>query len=315
MQNTKCLYTRSDFKSILQNGLYVEHAILDYDFPQHSHSFNEAFVILSGRAQHVLGTTEYTLERGDVFAIKGNTSHGFRGVHRLEIINLMYDPRIFLLSTPDLRTIPGFEPLFMIEPEIRQITDYPSALKLGSDALTYVKMLVLFIAEQQQRDSQALRPVIRLSFMALVAYLSAQYDASGGQSEKIKTLARALNCMEMNLNRQIKLEEIASEAYISKRHLERLFSEFYGDTPKGYLQRMRLNRALALLIKNGSSVNEAAQLSGFTDTAYFVRVFREAYGITPAKAKRLIRGLDAQINDPDAPEKHGVLLSSTSSSP
>jgi transcriptional regulator GlxA family with amidase domain len=43
---------------------------------------------------------------------------------------------------------------------------------------------------------------------------------------------------------------------------------------------------------------QAAQLSGFADTAYFVRVFRETYGITPAKAKRLIRGLDAQINDP-----------------
>lgn len=296
MIETKQFFSRQEYQSIMRYGLNVEHSVVLYDFVPHSHNFNETFIILNGTAQHILGDREYLIGRGDVFAIKGDTAHGFRDVNSLEIINLMYDPHIFLQSAPELYAIPGFEPLFVIEPEVRLHSNYPSILKLDDKALSYVQMMADFIVEQQQRLSDALAPVIRMNFNALIAYLATQYDARSEEAERMRILAKACSYMKLNLDKPIRLSDIAAQAYISTRQLERLFAELYGDTPMGYLQKIRLQNALTLLIKHADPVKRAASLSGFTDPAYFARVFRTTYGITPNMAKKLITGLSSQIH-------------------
>ena len=110
----KPYYSREDFTSVKSVGLHVQHILIHCDYMPHTHDFNETLIILSGRALHVLGKQEYPLSRGDVYAIKGNTAHGFREVQDLELINLMYDPHIFSHNNYELHSIPGFDPLFLI---------------------------------------------------------------------------------------------------------------------------------------------------------------------------------------------------------
>lgn len=286
--NTITQFCANDETNLTTVGINVTHSTIHSDFSLHTHDFNETFIIVSGSAIHMLGEREYPLVSGDVFAIKGDVAHGFRNVENLEIINLMYEPGFFEKPYLEIRSIPGFDPFFLVEPEIRSLRDYAPMLKLDDKALNYTTALADFIIEQQNRGSAQLYPVLRTTFMALVSYLATQYTSCGEKSSQVSALSRALAFMELHLADPIKLPDIASNAFLSARQLERLFQEYYEESPMKYLQKMRLKKALNLLVQQGQSVTFAAQQSGFEDVSYFTRIFRLTYGITPRKAQKLL---------------------------
>lgn len=274
-----------------RTGVFVMRDILHSPFPMHTHDFNETFIIVSGTAIHVQGAHAYPLNRGDVFAIKGDMAHGFLDAHDLDIINLQYLSSFFEQPFSEIRSIPGFDPLFLIEPSVRLRRDCSPTLRLNDAALDYVTMMVDFLLGQQTAAPDALYPVIRMNFMALVSYLAARYDSQRGEAAQLSALSRAMAYMELHLAEPIRIADIADSVFLSPRHLTRLFNKYYGESPMKHLQGMRLKKALALLVRQHESVASAARQSGFEDFSYFTRVFRQTYGLTPSAARAHIAGL------------------------
>ena len=288
MQKEISQYKIDDEARMADIGIRVTRDIVREDFPLHTHDFHETFIIVSGSADHVLGGHAYPLHRGDVFAIKGDTAHGFQNVRNLDIINLMYKPDFFDRPYLEIRSIPGFDAFFLIEPEIRLLREDSPMLRLEDKALDYVVTMSDFILEQQARNSEALYPVIRMHFTALVSYLATQYDVGGRKAPQVSALSRALAFMERNLEKPIRLSDVADSVFLSPRQLERLFYACYQESPMKHLQTMRLKKALMLLVRQGETVASAARQCGFEDASYFTRVFRAAYGITPSAARKLL---------------------------
>lgn len=73
---------------------------------------------------------------------------------------------------------------------------------------------------------------------------------------------------------------LAAEIRHSRRHLERLFREQVGVTPKTYAQVVRFRHALRLLAA-GIPPADAAARAGFHDQAHLHREFRSMSGRTP----------------------------------
>lgn len=267
-------------------GINAERGVLCGEYRLHTHDFSEVFIIVSGTATHMVNEWEYPLSRGDVFAIKGNTAHGFRDMQDLDIINLMYMPDFFLRSYSEIHTIPGFDPFFLIEPDIRSRRSHAPSLKLNDEALRYVTVLTDFLCEQQARHSPSLYPVLKMNFAALVSYISTQYTANCSANSQISVLSRALAYMEAHLAEPVRLADISAQVFLSPRQLERLFREYYGESPMLYLKKMRLNNALALLVRQRECVADAARKTGFQDISYFIRTFRESFGVTPGTARK-----------------------------
>ncbi|MBN9144304.1 MULTISPECIES: helix-turn-helix domain-containing protein [unclassified Novosphingobium] len=96
--------------------------------------------------------------------------------------------------------------------------------------------------------------------------------------EKIKTLVDAnLGCAQFGSI------EIAAELGVSVRTVQNAFAAM-GTTPSAYILSRRLARACELLIVNPTmSVTAIAFDLGFSDSGYFARCFRAAYGATPSQ--------------------------------
>ncbi len=281
-------YLSSEKKNMDDIGVHIHRGVINSDFHMHSHNFSEIFIIVSGTATHVIGQWEYPIKRGDVYAIKGNVRHGFRNVKNLDIINLMYKPSFFSNASSDIRSIPGFVPFFLLEPEVSAKIDRGNALTLNDDALEYVCMVASFIISQQCRDMPSVYPLIRMNFLALASYLATQYDVSGSLTSRVSALSYAIAYMEQNLSRPIRINDIAANVYLSTRQLERLFSEHFRMSPMKYLRDLRLKNAIVLLTQTDCSVSEAAHTSGFDDVSYFIRLFKSEYGTTPNEARKII---------------------------
>ena len=80
---------------------------------------------------------------------------------------------------------------------------------------------------------------------------------------------------------RVTLLEIAKAAGVSEREASRCFKKNIGQSPVEYLIAFRLNEAKKLLRESGLSVTEVSLRCGFSDSAYFGRVFRAAFGVTP----------------------------------
>lgn len=96
--------------------------------------------------------------------------------------------------------------------------------------------------------------------------------------------------IDANSEREINLEDAASEAGISPFHFLRLFSSVLGVTPHQYLVRSRLRHAARLLADDDLSVTDIAYDVGFGDLSNFVRTFHRAAGVSPRKFREASRG-------------------------
>lgn len=73
---------------------------------------------------------------------------------------------------------------------------------------------------------------------------------------------------------------------VSVRHLERLFQEVVGLTPKKLGAIARFDRARRALFRNPRmEITEAAHLLGYYDLSHFIRDFRANFGMTPGEFK------------------------------
>ena len=82
--------------------------------------------------------------------------------------------------------------------------------------------------------------------------------------------------------------EVCEACFISPSGLQRAFLQHFGISPKQYIIKLRMNRALKLLTESSYSVREIAALCGFADEKYFSRAFKEKYGYPPSKLRNYI---------------------------
>ena len=78
-------------------------------------------------------------------------------------------------------------------------------------------------------------------------------------------------------------------AGLTRYDLARQFRSMCGTSPYRYLLMRRLDLARDL-IHQGRSLVDVAYDAGFADQAHFTRVFRSAFGLTPARYRTLRAG-------------------------
>ena len=87
---------------------------------------------------------------------------------------------------------------------------------------------------------------------------------------------------------ELDIEDICEHGFISVSSLQRKFHEHFEMSPKQYLIKLRMNRALELLIANELSIRDIAFACGFSDEKYFSRAFKNQYGYPPSQMKKHI---------------------------
>ncbi|MDA0841016.1 MAG: substrate-binding domain-containing protein [Planctomycetota bacterium] len=100
-------------------------------------------------------------------------------------------------------------------------------------------------------------------------------------------VASALRFIWDNLHSSINVDDIAREAHVSRRKLERRFRREVGRTVNKELLRKRLERCCELLVTTDTSVTAMAPEIGFASKHYLHRAFRKAFGMSPREYRLL----------------------------
>jgi len=95
--------------------------------------------------------------------------------------------------------------------------------------------------------------------------------------------------LERELHSPISVARLASHCGTSERTLLRHFHAQYGQSPLGYIQHLRVERAKALLEATQLSFDEVVERCGYSDAPSFRKLFKRETSLTPADYRERFR--------------------------
>ena len=100
-------------------------------------------------------------------------------------------------------------------------------------------------------------------------------------------LRKILNFIELNLHREIRIEELAQVACYSTDHFTRQFKKTTGKLPLEYINRRRIEKAQILLLTTSFTQKEISEKTGFNSLQYYNTIFKQFSGATPAYYRKM----------------------------
>lgn len=96
-------------------------------------------------------------------------------------------------------------------------------------------------------------------------------------------LDKAIALIEENIsNPDFNITVFASKMFMGRSSLFTKLKALTGQTPKDFVTTVRLKRSLVMLKANPDlSIADIASMVGFNDTSYFIKMFRQHFGLTP----------------------------------
>jgi AraC-like DNA-binding protein len=110
-----------------------------------------------------------------------------------------------------------------------------------------------------------------------------------------RRLLRARDAIDRDYAQPLDVPTLACIAHVSPSHFSRSFKATFGETPHRYLQRRRIERAMALLRDTATPVTDAALLIGFSSLGTFSRTFHDIVGVSPSEYRRRTRPVAAPV--------------------
>jgi AraC-like DNA-binding protein len=167
----------------------------------------------------------------------------------------------------DNDALPYFgDPIVLDKRLARKLEHFLASLKNGS--LELETHYLSFLAELIGRyaDSKFLLPTVK------------------GES---KVVGQIKDYLHANLEREVRLEELASVVNLNRAYLIRVFKKATGLPPHAYFLQLKLSEAKKRLCQ-GTSIGQVALETGFADQSHFSRTFKTAFNLTPARYAKLV---------------------------
>jgi len=209
--------------------------------------------------------------------------------------------RVLAIQIPRQRLLNHFRDLTGIMP--REEIDFDLALDLATPAArSFTELLQYLLRDAGTESGLTADPITAepLERALMTALLRAQ---PGSHQNAMSTaggctapgyVIRAEAYMRENLDRAVRMEELAGVCGVTDRTLTSGFNRFRGDTPARYFLSLRLAEARRRLIagKGNATVSDIAFELGFHHLSSFAAAYRERYDEMPSQTLKQIPAFD-----------------------
>lgn len=101
-------------------------------------------------------------------------------------------------------------------------------------------------------------------------------------------ISEAINYITKNYNKDISLDDVATELNMSYHYFSKFFKDTIGKNFVDYLTELRIEKSKELLKDNTISIKSICYEIGYHDPNYFSKIFRKATGMTPTEYRTSI---------------------------
>ena len=105
--------------------------------------------------------------------------------------------------------------------------------------------------------------------------------------QKDPRIQTVIDYIMLNPTEEYTSDKLSGMAEVAETTFRRLFKEATGKTATEFIRQVRLTTAARLLLVSNDPVNCIAHDVGFEDANHFTRVFRQAFGMTPGRYRKM----------------------------
>src|SRR5690606_26167350 len=99
--------------------------------------------------------------------------------------------------------------------------------------------------------------------------------------QDVSPIDRAMELIRLSPDQQWSVKELAERYKMSREHFIRCFTERHGVSPGTAMRRVRLERALRLVVSTNLPIRDVARQCGYNELSSFCRAFRQEYHMPP----------------------------------
>lgn len=255
--------------------------------PWHWHEELEVLVITEGNVLICVGKQKFELSAGEGFFINSGILHAASPIAGStgHLHSLVFHPRL----------IGGIDTIFW-QNYMQPILSNPcfnhmyldKSLPWHEDGMHQIANAWNFCAEGE--DGYEFQ--VRYSLSMLMEHLSKHNSASlkrPSQKElrDNERLKQMLFFIQNHYTEEITVSMIANAALVSESECMRCFRSTMSTSPIKYLKQFRIEKAADALAFSDDKIIDIAMNCGFLDVSYFIKSFRESYGLTPAEYRKM----------------------------
>lgn len=255
--------------------------LTDFIIPWHWHEELELGYIQEGTSKIITIGAEYVIRQGDGFFINSNVMDMKRnavpGARVLEI-NHIFHP-VFLSGHFKSR----FEKKYL-DPIINNHQIEVYIIRRGQPLSDKILSNLYRLKELQTHENMEFqtRNLLSETWLLLLEDIRLNYNMNQTlRFEEADRIRSMISYIHNHYKDKITVAQIADATGISDREAMRSFRKNLNQSPIEYLISYRLNEAKKLLLNSSLSITEICYQCGFSDSSYFGKAFRKAYGITP----------------------------------
>lgn len=245
----------------------------------HSHSYDEMLIILSGDIIALTQNTYLSHKGACILFYKKNCAHAQinNTETAYERYYMQFDRGIVSEFFPDNSLLNAYyrEDAFLIPLNDTE----PAKMK-------YMAHTMLEIYENNKfSDTEDIR------LKLLLCYIFAEITEVAKHNNYLKDinidqyLISVVQYISENISQKITIKELSTKFHVGRTKLTQDFKKYLSMTISEYITMERLVRA-RLMLQHGETLGDIVANCGFTDIAYFIRIFKKYNNMTPAQYRR-----------------------------
>ena len=171
-------------------------------------------------------------------------------------------------------------------------TTAPDSSSAAEQKFHFVANSLAQLLETATRELERDQEAAKASLVTASHILQAEIERCSGANGPTRgglaawQILRVRAYVDSNLHRTIHIQDLSAVAHRSPAHFSRKFKLTVGESPHAYVVRRRLERACHLMMTSTTSLSDIALTVGFSDQAHLCRLFRQAFGQSPANWRR-----------------------------
>lgn len=125
----------------------------------------------------------------------------------------------------------------------------------------------------------------------MLSLILLELQREGRQTQKTAVTNRMLEYIRLHCFEKLTLQDLSRALGYSEDYLSRLFHENARCSFRGYVHQLRMARAKRELLGSVKSIQQIAELCGYSNAKFFSTVFLKQEGLTPSAYRNLYGGL------------------------
>lgn len=248
-------------------------------FRPHYHDYYEIFLLLEGKADHIVNGTRFPLSAGTLVFIRPRDTHDYlpQNGKPFSMLNITFTQK----TCDELFSYLGDG--FCCD--LLRDTAFPPEVQLSETGFSYILAQMTNIRTIDASDAARVRTALRILLFRIFTRFFADFTE---EEEREMPLWLSDLCAQMRKNGNFThgIERMLALCDKSREHISRSMKKYTGQTLSEFINDLRLKFIANMLQNSNHDIADIIFESGFGNISWATELFRKKYGVTMSQYRK-----------------------------